>query len=50
MLDGDGNLVYELPKDDNYNGWAGYNESAHVCRVTGPIGVVRRSLSGLLCA
>jgi hypothetical protein len=49
MLDGEGKVVYELPENDNYSGWAGYKESAHVCRVTGPPGVVKRKASDLWC-
>jgi hypothetical protein len=49
IFDGAGTAVYEIPKDDNYTGWAGYNESAHVCRISGPLGVVERNSSGLWC-
>jgi hypothetical protein len=45
MLDGEGNLVYKIPENDNYIDWAGYNESAHVCRVTGPVGIVEQNSS-----
>ncbi|WIA35977.1 hypothetical protein OEZ86_004357 [Tetradesmus obliquus] len=49
IFDGDGNAVYTIPKDDNYIGWAGYNESAHVCRITGPSGIVAHNSSVLWC-
>jgi hypothetical protein len=49
ILDGNSNVVYEIPKDDNYIGWAGYNESAHVCHITGPLGIVQRNISGTWC-
>lgn len=49
MYDGDGVVVYDIPPGDNYIGWAGYKESASVCRITGPIGVVARNESGLWC-
>lgn len=49
ILDGEGKKVYEIPKDDNYIGWVGYNESAHVCRITGPPGILQRNASGIWC-
>jgi len=49
ILDGEGNTVYARPPGDNYKGWSGYNESAHVCRITGRVGVVARNASGMWC-
>jgi hypothetical protein len=47
VFDGDGNKLYDIPK--SYAGWAGYNESAHTCRLTGPLGVVNRTGAGVWC-
>lgn len=49
MYDGDGVAVYDIPPGDNYIGWAGYKESANVCRIAGPVGIVARNESGLWC-
>lgn len=49
IVDGDGKIVYEKPHNEDYAKWAGYNESAHVCRITGPVGIVHRNASGLWC-
>jgi hypothetical protein len=47
LLDGDGKKLYDIPK--NYAGWAGYNDSAHTCRQTGPLGLVNRTAAGVWC-
>ncbi|KAF6252391.1 hypothetical protein COO60DRAFT_1553242 [Scenedesmus sp. NREL 46B-D3] len=47
VFDGDGNLLYDIP--GSYAGWAGYNDSAHTCRLTGPLGVVNRTGTGVWC-
>jgi hypothetical protein len=38
LFDADGKLIVALPS--SYAGWAGYKETAPMCRVTGHLGAV----------
>ncbi|WIA43700.1 hypothetical protein OEZ86_010130 [Tetradesmus obliquus] len=47
VFGGDGKVLYDIPQD--YANWSGYIDSTHSCRLTGPIGVVNRTESGVWC-
>uniref|UniRef100_A0A383VII7 Uncharacterized protein n=1 Tax=Tetradesmus obliquus TaxID=3088 RepID=A0A383VII7_TETOB len=47
LLDADGKLIVSLPS--SYASWAGYKETAAMCRVTGRLGAITDNSTELVC-
>lgn len=50
LMDANGTVLFRVPtRFTPEGGWAGYNETLPICRVTGKLGVVSNTSSGLIC-